>query len=105
MRRAVLGAVSPVALAKEIERFINEGRRSAMAAGFELVELGSCLKDARALSAAKPEWATVINEGIDNIGSILDRIADRHPELAASGKPFHRYARAVAAWRAGDRNS
>lgn len=99
MRRAVLGAVSPIALAREIEARVQDGKRSATAAGFQLVELGSCLSDARDLDGAKPAWPKVIDEGLARVRCSLDRVAKLHPELARQDSAFRQYARSILAWK------
>ena len=98
MRRAVLGSVSPVALAKEIESRVRDGKRSATAAGFELVELGSCLVEARRVENAKPAWPRVVDEGLGALRKTLDRVAELHPELAAETSTFRKYERSILEW-------
>lgn len=95
MRRGVLGAVSPVALAKEIEHRVRDGRRSATAAGFELVELASCLLEARGAENAKPAWPQVIDEGLALIGKTLARVTELHPELGQGASEFRNFAKSI----------
>lgn len=100
MRRAVLGAVSPVALAREIELRVKNRERTPTAAGFELVELGGCLGDARGHSK-RPQWTAVIEEGLAAIRDSLNRVASAHAELGEEGGAFRKYAKSVLGWSPG----
>jgi hypothetical protein len=98
MRRAVLGPVSPTALAREIERHVLDHTRSPTAAGFELVELGRCLLDVRNAEGAKPGWAAVIELGLKGIHGSLAKIAVLHADLQQPQGSFRRYSQTVLGW-------
>jgi len=49
MRHALLGPVSPVALAREVADRVRAGKRTATAGAFQLVEILACLEEARNL--------------------------------------------------------
>ena len=53
MKLAVLGEVSPLAIAREVVRAVEDGRRSPIAAGFQLVEILASLKRAERLDVAE----------------------------------------------------
>lgn len=98
MRLALLGPVSPVALAQTILEAAKSGRRTPTAAAFQLVEILACLKSARKQPVAdrlSPAWQQHLGHSIGKIVRLLDQIVAAHPELFASSKAFRRYQKAV----------
>ncbi len=97
IRLAVVGAVSPVALVREIERAVARGR-TATAAGFQLVELLSCLVDTRSVEVPegleKP-WRDAIDEATTEVAAALRRVCAAAPEAAGAGTVFDQYCAAV----------
>jgi hypothetical protein len=96
MRLAFLGPVSPVALAREIDREVSRGR-SATAAGFQLVELLTCVRTvtpANELSARlAAAWSGFTSKASAEIQRPYDGLKQKAPVL--SGGAFGRYERTV----------
>lgn len=98
MRLALLGPVSPVALAQTIIDAAKAGRRTPTAAGFQLVEILACLQSARAQPVADrlvAAWRQHLAHSSDKIGRLLAQLVADHPDLFASNKAFRRYWKAV----------
>lgn len=96
MRLALLGPVSPVALAKEIERAADRGR-SSVAAGFQVTELIACLGRVRTIpveDCLREAWVNAIREAEVEITGVLRRLTSSRGELG-SGGAFDRYLRAI----------
>lgn len=96
IRLALLGPVSPVALAKEIEKAANKGR-SPTAAGFQLTELMASLRSAARLpvhARVKDAWARALGEAEGEVGGALLRLREGRAELAPATS-FGRYVDAV----------
>ena len=99
MRLALLGPVSPLALAQTVRDAVDSGRRTPMAAAFQLVEILACLKSA--LSFAVPErlsqaWEEYLRNATTKIASILKQLMASHGE-PLTNKAFDRYQEAVLA--------
>ena len=99
MRLALLGPVSPLALAHTICEAVDSGCRSPMAAAFQLVEILACLKAARSLTV--PErlslaWEGHLREATSKITTIFKQLVASHGEPLAS-KAFERYHKTVLA--------
>jgi hypothetical protein len=98
MRLALLGPVSPVALAQTIFNAANMGRRTPTAAAFQLVEILACLQSARpnpipALLAAV--WTELLTQASGRISRHLNALRASHPEEFTANKAFARYHKAV----------
>jgi hypothetical protein len=98
MRLALLGPVSPFALAQTIIDAVVAGRRTPTAAGFQLVEILACLQSAR--SHQVPErlaevWQEHLEQVHGKISRLLEKLVADHPALFASNKAFGRYRKAV----------
>jgi hypothetical protein len=98
MRLALLGPVSPFALAQTVLEAVKTGRRTPTAAAFQLVEILACLKAAR--SFAVPEkliaaWERHLEDTANKITQILRQLAASHSADLASNRAFDRYERAV----------
>ena len=99
MRLAVSGPVSPVALAKQVVEAWRRGDRGATAAGFQLVEVASCLREAGEADQSNPAWGQFLVEGRQTIELGLDDIARSVPEELGPESAFSRYAREVLGWK------
>jgi hypothetical protein len=100
MRLALLGPVSPIALAQTIFEATKLGRRTPTAAAFQLVEILSCLKSARAFPVPEKllqAWEQHLEEATKKTARILEQISSTHRESLLSGKAFGRYQKAVLA--------
>jgi phosphatidylserine/phosphatidylglycerophosphate/cardiolipin synthase-like enzyme len=98
MRLALLGPVSPVALAQTIIESVKAGHRTPTAAGFQLVEIIACLQSARSQTVAMrlvAVWQEHLSKATGKIEYLLEQLVDTHSELFASNKAFRRYKRAV----------
>ena len=103
MRLALAGPVSPLALARQIGHAVREGRRSATAGGFELVELIACLLEARTRPATEKlaqAWHAEVDQALEEIQRIYEVLCREHPEEVGPGSSFARYERVVGAGRA-----
>ncbi len=98
MRLALLGPVSPFALAQTIIEAVVEGRRTPTAAGFQLVEILACLQTAvsHPVSERLAEvWQQHLKQVNGKISRLLEKLVANHPALFASNKAFGRYQKAV----------
>jgi phosphatidylserine/phosphatidylglycerophosphate/cardiolipin synthase-like enzyme len=98
MRLALLGPVSPVALAQTILDAASTGRRTPTAAAFQLVEILACLQSAR--SHPVPErlagkWADLLAQATDKISRHLHLLQGNHAADFAANKAFSRYHQAI----------
>lgn len=96
MRLALLGSVSPVALANRILEAADTGARTPMASGFQLVEILACLETARHAEAAaryQEDWFVLVDQAAIRVAAMLDAIQQRHPEDFS--RDFRRYAKTV----------
>lgn len=98
MRLALLGPVSPVALAQTILEAATAARRTPTAAAFQLVEILACLQSARSnqtparLTAA---WSELLAQAAGKISRHLDALRSAHPAEFAANKAFARYQKSV----------
>ena len=98
MRLALLGPVSPVALAQTILDAVTAGRRTPTAAGFQLVEILACLQSARAHPAPdrlRSAWQEHLSQATARIERNLTQLLDGQPDAFAANQAFARYRRAV----------
>lgn len=98
MRLALLGPVSPFALAQTIIAAVTAGRRTPTAAGFQLVEILACLQSAT--SHPVPErladvWQQRLEQVSGRISCLLEKLIADHTDLFTSNKAFGRYRKAV----------
>ncbi len=80
IRLALLGPISPLALARSISEAGQNGR-SAMATGFQLVELLAVLRAARSTEvppALERAWTAALSEAEREVGQLLDQVALDH---------------------------
>jgi hypothetical protein len=95
MRLALLGPVSPVALARRVLDAVDHGR-TPTAAGFQLVEILACLNAARCFECAprfRNDWITVVDDAARQVAGIFTALERRFPSSLT--QDFHRYASAV----------
>jgi hypothetical protein len=99
MRLAVSGPVSPLALAKQVVEAWEGRNRGATAAGFQLVEVASCLREAAGSADSETAWGKFLLEGQSAIEALLDKIARATPAELGAGSAFSRYALEVIGWK------
>jgi hypothetical protein len=100
MRLALLGPVSPFALAQTVMDAVKLGRRTPTAAAFQLVEILACLKSARSFAVSEKLsriWAQHLENTTDKIAGLFRQLASSHGEVLATNKAFGRYQKAVLA--------
>lgn len=88
MRLALLGPVSPVALARMIKNQVTLQARSSVAAGFQLLEIISCLNECKDFGHYG-EWKNHLNKASSEIETMLSEMKIGCPELSAGS--FQRY--------------
>ena len=96
MRLALLGSVSPVALAKRVLEASDMQKRTPTAAGFQLVEILACIDEARHYEAAtrfRDEWLSFVDEASTEVDGMLDKL--KHRYLGALSQNFQRYSKSV----------
>jgi hypothetical protein len=104
IRLALLGPVSPVALAREIEHAVKSGR-SATAACFQLVELLRCISAAGRIEVdarVREAWTLAVGEAASQIQAAVDRLRNADASQLGAATPFGRYASAVLVPAKGD---
>jgi hypothetical protein len=100
MRLALLGPVSPVALAETILAAAESGRRTPTAAAFQLVEILVCLAAARSFTVPEKlsqSWKQHLDDTTAKTTSLLEQLFSSHRDTLASNKAFARYQKAVLA--------
>lgn len=98
MRLALLGPVSPFALAQTILDAARSGRRTPTAAGFQLVEILACLQSVSSQPVAdrlSSAWQEHLSQATGRIGRLLDKLLADHRDAFAANKAFTRYHKAV----------
>lgn len=103
MRLGLLGQVSPVALAKTVIATVEEGGRTPTAAGFQLVEILSCINSVREQKV--PEklvqiWAGYLNKAYTQVVEMLNALESEYPQDLGSSGAFARYRKKVLSTRA-----
>lgn len=98
MRLALLGPVSPVALARVIMEAVHRKERSPVAGAFQLVEILACLQNARTYETPKKHkdaWLGYVDETIQNMENFLESFRVRYPDQFQRRSPFVRYEKAL----------
>jgi hypothetical protein len=98
MRLALSGAVSPLTLAHTVIEAVKAGRRTPMAAAFQLVEILACLQSARSFEvppALVGVWHQHLTETGKEIGLLLRTMVAKHPDLFRKNKNFRRYEKTI----------
>lgn len=96
MRQALLGELSPAALAKQVMHAVSAGKRSPVAAGFQLTEILVRLGQARELAVepAKQEaWHMGVRRAHTDILKMLDELMTTKAADFPPSSNFHRYRR------------
>ena len=88
MRLALLGPVSPVTLGRMIRDQVISKTRSSVAAGFQLLEIISCLNECRD-SNHYAEWKDHLHKASAEIEAMLGELKSGSPDLKAGS--FRRY--------------
>ncbi|MCX5744173.1 MAG: hypothetical protein NT062_16915, partial [Proteobacteria bacterium] len=100
MRQAVLGPVSPLALARHVADAVDHATRSPTAGGFQLVEIAACLDEAVRLPVTGDavQWADVLGQARTTVGALLARVQDAHPAAFPPDGPFRSFQRSLTAF-------
>lgn len=96
MRLALMGPVSPLALARTIVDAVGRGIRTPLAAGFQLVELLALLRRASGFVIEEKRqgtWKRWLGQAADGIGDMLSALRKAHGRQF--GQAFQNYADAV----------
>jgi hypothetical protein len=100
MRLALLGPVSPIALAGAVAEAVTSGHRTPTAGAFQLVEILACLNSARrfhVVARLSEPWQRHLNEASTKTTRILDQLVSEHRSQLDGNKAFKRYQKAVLA--------
>jgi hypothetical protein len=98
MKHALLGEVSPIALAREVIKAVHECRRSPTAAGFQLVEILVCLAKAEHFYTSpkrKDAWRECVARARKDITTLLSDLIEWNGGELRSQRAFHRYRTAI----------
>jgi len=96
MRLALLGSVSPIALARRVLEAADSGNRTPTATGFQLVEILGCLDAARSYDTSplfRDDWLTLVDQAAIEIATMLEELQTRFPQDLS--RDFRRYAKTV----------
>jgi hypothetical protein len=93
MRLALLGPVSPVELARRIFESVKEGR-SPTAAGFQLVEILTCIREIAMLDG-NSKWEEHRRKAQDEIESLLEELIKSHPNKLGPDTTFQKYMKST----------
>jgi hypothetical protein len=96
MRLALLGSVSPIALARRVLEAADSDERTPTATGFQLVEILGCLDAARSYDASplfQDDWLVLVDEAAAKVAAMLEKLQSRFPEDLS--RDFRRYAKNV----------
>lgn len=96
MRLALLGTVSPVALARRVLESAQSGERTPTAAGFQLVEILGCLDTARRFPASgrfKVDWDNLVDEAARRVSDMIGVLRQQFPGGLTNA--FQRYEKTV----------
>lgn len=94
MRLALLGQVSPVALARTVVEAITVGRRSPVAGAFQLVELLLVLGEAKTFEVdadRREAWTSAVEAARLRVEALLAAVRQEHLEHFSKNKEFQRY--------------
>lgn len=96
MHQALLGELSPTALARQVVHAVAAGTRSSVAAGFQLTEILVCLANARELVVDKSKqdaWRKALNRAHTAVSTMLDKLLTTKAADFPPSSDFHRYRR------------
>ena len=100
IRLALTGPISPVALAREVDRAVRDGARSPVAGGFKIVEILAQLLAARDVSVPerlRAPWAHHLTLAEAAVNERLMALRSAHPDQLGHGSLFARFERTVRA--------
>ena len=103
MKLAVLGEVSPVALAREVIRAVHDRHRSPTAAGFQMVEILACLAKAQRFDVPairQYAWDDCLKRAQFDIEALLSGLIEWNGGELKSQLAFQRYRTAILQPRA-----
>ena len=98
IRLALIGQVSPLALAREVYRAVDEKRRTPVAAGFQIIEILGCLFQAREFDVPDKVamvWNEYVQKAISEVEAILGKMKGTFPYHLSKGTSFAKYERAL----------
>lgn len=98
MRMALFGPVSPVRLGRSVMDAVHEGKRTAVGAGFQLVEILACLDLAHNFDVDEvlhKEWSEALQKATEELETMLGTLMKTHPKDFSADKSFARYRRSV----------
>lgn len=98
MRLALHGPVSPVALAREVLAAAVQGKRTPIAAGFQLLEILSCVAQARAFTVSeryRAEWTQLVRDAEREVAAVLTQLRSQAGHALSGIDSFMRYERTI----------
>ena len=102
MRLALMGPVSPLALAREVHRAVRDNQRTAVAGGFQLVEILGCLHrigDSDLTGKQADEWREALARTAEQVDVLLADLKQGRPYDLGPATAFARYEKALRrAW-------
>jgi hypothetical protein len=96
MRLALLGPVSPVALARQVSNAVGNKERTPTAGGFQLVEILRCLDELRSLTKWV-EWSAHWCKAVNEVEAVLGAMRDHYASDLGPGTHFSNYMAGVRA--------
>lgn len=99
MRQALLGAISPLALARQVVEAVRQRRRTSMAAAFQLIEILCCIGRARAHApegTLATAWAAAVDKAIVEIEGLLEEVERESVDDLSEQRAFQRYKATVS---------
>jgi hypothetical protein len=103
---ALLGPISPVALARAISNTVTSGKRSAVAAGFQLTEILCCLQDVETFTPPRYEedWRKYLQDAKAAVLDLLRGLDEGHTAQLASAPAYRKYQATVGQFYAQGRS-
>jgi hypothetical protein len=98
MRLALVGPVSPIALARVVTDAAHRKERSPLAAGFQLVEIRACIETARGFQSAekyKMAWLGFIDEALTSVDKLFVRLREMFPSDFSKQGAFALYEQSI----------
>lgn len=93
MRLALIGPISPLALARHVVDAIARGARSPTAGAFQLAEILACLDEAGQVTPelGKDAWRDLLAQARALVASLLGEVQAAHPDQFPADGPFRRF--------------
>jgi hypothetical protein len=97
MRLALLGPVSPVALAQHVAEAVARGTRSPTAGAFQLVEIIGQLDEAAKapVEREQPGWIGLLAQARARVEALLVQVQSLHPDRFPPDGPFRKFQRSL----------